>query len=88
MTRPVDPARCPLCDQANDCQIAAGHDRCWCFETPVPAGVLARVPIDAQGVACVCRRCATSPTDHDRDAHDAHDAHDARRRLAMRWTRR
>ena len=63
MTAPVDPERCPLCGRPNHCQVAAGRARCWCFELAVPADVLARIPLEAQGVACVCRRCAerTSP---------------------------
>jgi hypothetical protein len=73
----IDPAQCPLCAQPNDCALVAGHTKCWCFETPVPQPVLARVPTEAQGVACVCRRCANGSTDSE-----------ARRRLAMRWTRR
>ena len=72
----VDPGRCPLCGEANDCQVAAGRTKCWCFETPVPPDVLARLPLDAEGVACVCKRCAGAP------------GHGARRTLAMRWTRR
>jgi hypothetical protein len=72
----VDPARCPLCREPNDCQLAAGRTTCWCFETPVPPDVLARVPLEAQGVACVCKRCAGPPDDG------------ARRTLALRWTRR
>lgn len=76
MTVSIDPVRCPLCGQPNDCQIAAGCQTCWCFETPVPPTVLARVPVAAQGLACVCRRCAATSDE------------ELRRRLAMRWTRR
>jgi hypothetical protein len=83
MTSAIDPARCPLCDQANHCGLAAGRATCWCFDAPVPADVLARVPLDARGVACVCQPCATPPSERDRDADSA-----TRRRLAMRWTRR
>lgn len=75
MTTAIDPARCPLCGEANDCQIAAGRTKCWCFETKVPVGVLARVPIEAQGVACVCKRCAGGDETE-------------RRRLGIRWTKR
>jgi hypothetical protein len=76
-TTTVDPARCPLCGQANDCRIAAGEATCWCFEAPVPPEVVARVPAEASGVACVCRRCAARPTDEAR-----------RRQQGLRWTRR
>jgi hypothetical protein len=73
----VDPARCPLCGEANDCQIAAGRATCWCFDSPVPPDVLACVPPEAQGVACVCQTCASEPSDER-----------TRRKLAMRWTKR
>ncbi len=73
----VDPARCPLCGEPNACELAGGRTRCWCFETPVPAETLARVPAEARDLACVCRPCATGSTDEER-----------RRRHALRWTRR
>ena len=73
----VDPARCPLCGEANDCQVAAGRTKCWCFDTRVPANVLARVPLEAQGLACVCQKCAAGTEDER-----------TRRQRALRWTRR
>jgi hypothetical protein len=56
---PVDPKRCPLCGDDNDCGAARGAATCWCFESKVPAEVLERVPAAAKGVACVCERCAS-----------------------------
>jgi len=73
----IDPSRCPLCGQANDCQLAAGHAKCWCFDTPVPNAILERIPIEARSVVCVCRSCADGTTDENQ-----------RRHLALRWTRR
>lgn len=73
----LDPARCPLCDEPNNCQVVAGHQACWCFEFPVPAHVLARIPVEAQSIACVCERCTGRTTDAQQ-----------RRDHAMRWTRR
>jgi hypothetical protein len=32
---------------------------CWCTQVDFPAGLLARVPRDAQGLACVCAACAS-----------------------------
>lgn len=91
MTAP-DPARCPLCGELNACQVAAGCSTCWCFDTPVPASVLARVPVAAQGVACVCKRCATEAA---ADAATAPTAPSAppvseagRRSAALRWIKR
>lgn len=76
-----DPARCPLCGDENRCGVAAGSASCWCFEAPpVSSEVLARVPSEAQGVACVCQRCASGKDD---------GASPARRRSeALRWIKR
>ena len=61
-TRPasIDPARCPLCGGDNACAMASGDaDRpCWCTRLSFDAGLLARVPAEVKGVACICRRCA------------------------------
>ncbi|MBI3157416.1 MAG: cysteine-rich CWC family protein [Burkholderiales bacterium] len=61
-TRPasIDATRCPLCGGDNACAMASGHaDRpCWCTQLSFDAGLLARVPADAKGAACICRRCA------------------------------
>jgi hypothetical protein len=44
-----------------------GSSMCWCFfEERAPAQVLERVPLDAQGVACICRACATAKPDADK----------------------
>ena len=63
MTQPVDPACCPLCGAPNRCVMASGEPApgpCWCASVEIPASVLARVPADARGVACVCASCARS----------------------------
>jgi hypothetical protein len=58
VSRPVDPARCPLCGEPNACARAAGlPGECWCAALRFPAALLARVPEPAAGRACVCRRC-------------------------------
>ncbi|MCQ4269707.1 cysteine-rich CWC family protein [Pseudomonas kuykendallii] len=58
----VDPARCPLCGQANRCAQSDPATRklpCWCFSTPVSPGTLARLPEEARDKACLCPNCAT-----------------------------
>nr|WP_145551692.1 cysteine-rich CWC family protein [Variovorax boronicumulans] len=60
---PVPDARtCPLCGQANACVMASGDAAraadCWCMRASIGPEVLARVPPDARGLACVCARCA------------------------------
>jgi len=56
-----DADRCPLCEAPNQCGMAAGESTCWCFTTPIPADVLARVPEADQSRRCVCQSCATAP---------------------------
>jgi len=65
MSAPVDPKVCPLCGGDNACAMAqAGSPDtpvpCWCTSTAIGAEVLARIPADAVGKACVCRACATA----------------------------
>ncbi|MGI5939950.1 MAG: cysteine-rich CWC family protein [Thermoleophilia bacterium] len=60
-----DVSRCPLCGQPNDCGAARGDPTCWCRSVTIPQEVLDRIPPEARGVACVCRKCAgieKSPT--------------------------
>jgi prepilin-type N-terminal cleavage/methylation domain-containing protein/prepilin-type processing-associated H-X9-DG protein len=55
-----DPARCPLCGAANECQLCSPTSRpgpCWCASLEMPAALLARVPKELHHRACVCRRC-------------------------------
>ena len=54
----VDPRRCPLCGELNECGIAAGASTCWCFTTEIPPDVRDRIPPAARDLACVCRACA------------------------------
>jgi hypothetical protein len=60
-TPDVDPARCPLCGQANACAMAApGGDEspCWCTQASFSPELLERVPAEQRGRACICSRCA------------------------------
>jgi hypothetical protein len=52
--------RCPLCDEPNECQMAAGApnaDACWCSATRIPADLRARVTLAHRGTACICAAC-------------------------------
>ena len=54
------PERCPLCGQPNECQRAKQADcegPCWCKKEIFPPELLARVPGEARGCACICQRC-------------------------------
>ena len=52
---------CPLCGGANECAVAAACDfdtPCWCRGVTFTAELLASVPEEMKGRACICRRCA------------------------------
>jgi Cysteine-rich CWC len=55
-----DPARCPLCGKENQCALARGcpSTPCWCADVAIAAAVLASIPAEARGKACICRDCA------------------------------
>lgn len=58
----INPARCPLCGGPNECQSAAqsdSHEPCWCMRETFPPELLARVPVEARGCACLCKQCLT-----------------------------
>ncbi len=50
---------CPLCGKENNCGYEKGleHGICWCTTIKVPKELLAQVPEEVKGKACVCRDC-------------------------------
>jgi len=58
-----DPSHCPLCGGDNRCamevQKATGQAQppCWCVSQTFSAELLARLPPEAQGKACICGAC-------------------------------
>lgn len=63
-TQPIDPTRCPLCGQSNQCagqlERVTGMKQppCWCNQLTFGAEMLARVPEHARRQACICAACA------------------------------
>jgi hypothetical protein len=58
--RAAPPDRCPLCGGPNHCRLSApvpDGGACWCLNTEVPEALLARVPPDQRGRACLCPNC-------------------------------
>ena len=55
----LDPARCPICGDLNECATVADPDatECWCEAVKFPQDLLARVPKNAVARVCVCRHC-------------------------------
>jgi hypothetical protein len=62
-TTTLDPTRCPLCGQANQCagqverSTGVAQPPCWCTTAHFDAALLARVPPEARRLACICPRC-------------------------------
>jgi hypothetical protein len=60
---PSDPSRCPLCGGDNRCAMelerATGlpQDPCWCVNASFAPDLLARLPAEAEGKACICAAC-------------------------------
>jgi prepilin-type N-terminal cleavage/methylation domain-containing protein/prepilin-type processing-associated H-X9-DG protein len=55
-----NPAQCPLCSRANECQLCspvAYKGQCWCAHEEIPSELLARVPEHLRNRACICRPC-------------------------------
>ena len=64
VTEPVtDPSRCPLCGGDNRCAMEVERETgvpqgpCWCVNASFPKELLARLPPDAEGKACICAAC-------------------------------
>ncbi|WP_374411062.1 cysteine-rich CWC family protein [Hydrogenophaga sp.] len=64
VTEPVtDPSRCPLCGGDNRCAMEVERETgvpqgpCWCVNASFPKDLLARLPPDAEGKACICAAC-------------------------------
>ncbi|MEZ5665081.1 MAG: cysteine-rich CWC family protein [Burkholderiaceae bacterium] len=58
-----DPSRCPLCGADNRCAMEIERDTgvpqgpCWCSTQQFSEALLARLPAQARGKACICARC-------------------------------
>ncbi len=55
-----NPAECPLCGGANDCQLCspvAYKGQCWCAHEEISGELLARVPENFRNRACICHTC-------------------------------
>ena len=58
-TTELDPSRCPLCGESNQCASVADPEAtdCWCVGEKFPDELLERVPEVAVRRACICQRC-------------------------------
>lgn len=60
----IDPTRCPLCSENNQCAVTLGQDpsTCWCHqpEIVIDKTLLIKIPQAARGKACICPQCVAS----------------------------
>ena len=47
---------CPFCKGSNKCQ-ASGNKTCWCFNTSIPAELIALIPKKNINKSCICNAC-------------------------------
>ena len=61
---PALPDRCPLCGKPNQCAMelerltGLKQPPCWCTGVEFDAELLARLPQEAKGRACICAACS------------------------------
>ena len=58
MTQDIKTSACPLCQQANQCNVESGKG-CWCNNINIPTELTELVPLTIKEKACICRRCVT-----------------------------
>ncbi|HWP10817.1 MAG TPA: cysteine-rich CWC family protein [Ramlibacter sp.] len=62
----IDASRCPLCGAANQCAMevervtGAQQPPCWCTQADFTGELLAQLPAEVRGQACICPACAGS----------------------------
>ncbi len=67
MTSAIDQSKCPLCGKSNQCAMEIERETgvstglCWCVGLDFNADLLAKLPPEAQGKACICEACARRP---------------------------
>jgi alpha-ribazole phosphatase len=60
----ADERGCPVCGAENSCAVADGQSvsACWCHGSKLSRVVLERISRERKGTACVCPRCAGTPS--------------------------
>ena len=63
----LDASKCPLCGKSNQCfmeierETGVNPGPCWCVGLDFSADLLAKLPPEARGKACICEVCARKP---------------------------
>ncbi|MBS7809183.1 cysteine-rich CWC family protein [Variovorax sp. PCZ-1] len=65
-TSSINQSLCPLCGKVNQCAMeiekVTGEKQpaCWCVGMDFSVDLLAKLPLEAQGKACICANCASN----------------------------
>lgn len=63
----IEKSKCPLCGKLNHCGMEIERDTgvnagpCWCVGLDFSVDLLATLPQEARGTACICEACASKP---------------------------
>lgn len=55
----IDKRKCPICGKNNSCihEQDLQDDTCWCSHIEVPKELIAQIPDNLKGKACICHDC-------------------------------
>jgi len=57
----INPARCPICNQANHCAMLEPNqpsaEQCWCHSALFSSDILKQLNSSAINKACICQNC-------------------------------
>ena len=48
--------QCPICENQNLCDVN-NENGCWCFDQPVPPGLIKSLPSKEKDKRCICQAC-------------------------------
>ncbi|MGE7092291.1 cysteine-rich CWC family protein [Lysinibacillus sp. NPDC048646] len=52
---PNDEKCCPICGEENHCELAEGHNTCWCMKACFPERIFEAVTPESN--KCICQKC-------------------------------
>ncbi len=53
----INPRKCPICGQDNQCGNELGKSTCWCSVESFPQEIFELIPEEKLRKACICKDC-------------------------------
>lgn len=53
----INPKKCPICGQDNQCGNELGKSICWCSAESFPQEIFELIPEEKLRKACICKDC-------------------------------